>query len=661
MFSLTLRTDAYPQRRDWQDLPWLDRIGEGLRVRLRARVALRAGRRLAVAAQVEAEEARLDALDDAARAAALTDLRRALRRDGFADDRLVAQAFATVRRESRRLLGKAHFGTQIQGAWVLLHGNIAEMNTGEGKSLTATLAAATAALAGMKVHIVTVNDYLAGRDRDEFGPLYAALGLACAFVGESATPEEKAAAYRADIVYCSNKTIVFDYLRDRLALADRMQPLRLALDGMLGAQRRHLLHGLQFAIVDEADSVFVDEARTPLIISAARQSVEAETFYREAIALAGQLVADADFTLDPQRHQVSLTEPGRLRLPALAAVVTASPVWRSALRTEEACVLALQALHAFRRDIHYIVRDDKVMIVDEHTGRVMPDRSWERGLQQLIEVKEGVAVSPEKETLGRISYQMFFRRYLRLSGMSGTCREVSGELADVYGLGVVRIPPHKPSRRLHLPARLFATSDARWQAVVESVVAHSRQGRPVLVGTRSIAASEDLSARLAAAGIAHQVLNAKQDEQEAALVASAGDAGQVTIATNMAGRGTDIKLGDAVRTAGGLHVILTELHDASRVDRQLAGRCARMGDPGSWEEILSLDDELVAGLFAPLRALLAARLAGGRPSGPWHALALRLYRRAQAQTEKRHAGIRGFLLRADFRSRTALSFTGEME
>lgn len=290
MFSLTLHADTYPQRRDWRDLPWLDRIGEGLRVRLAARLALRAGRREALVARVDAEEAGLAALDDSARAAVLAELRRQLRRDGFADDALVARAFAVVRMASRTLLGKAHFGTQIQGAWVLLHGNVAEMNTGEGKSLMATLAAATAALAGMKVHVVTVNDYLAGRDRDEFGPLYAALGLSCAFVGESATPEEKSAAYPADIVYCSNKTIVFDYLRDRLALLDRMQPLRLALDAMLGQRRRQLLHGLQFAIVDEADSVFVDEARTPLIISAARPSVEAEAFYREAIALAGQLV-----------------------------------------------------------------------------------------------------------------------------------------------------------------------------------------------------------------------------------------------------------------------------------------------------------------------------------------------------------------------------------
>ncbi len=661
MFSLTLHADAYPQRRDWQDLPWLDRIGEGLRVRLRARLALRAGRREALVARVEAEEARLAALDDGARALLLAELRRQLRRDGFADDALVARAFAVVRRASRVLLGKAHFGTQIQGAWVLLHGNVAEMNTGEGKSLMATLAAATAALAGMKVHVVTVNDYLAGRDRDEFGPLFAALGLSCAFVGEAATPDEKAAAYPADIVYCSNKTIVFDYLRDRLALTDRMQPLRLALDAMLGQRRRQLLHGLQFAIVDEADSVFVDEARTPLIISAARPSVEAETFYREAIARAGQLVAGDDFTLEPLQHQASLTEAGRRRLPQLAGAGAESPVWRSALRTEEACVLALQALHAFRRDIHYIVRDGKVMIVDENTGRVMPDRSWERGLQQLIEVKEGVAVSPEKETLGRISYQMFFRRYLRLAGMTGTCREVRGEMASVYGLGVVRIPPYRPSRRLRLPARLFASSEARWQAVVDSVVRHSRQGRPVLVGTRSIAASERLSERLQAAGVAHQVLNAKQDEQEAGCVAHAGEAGQVTIATNMAGRGTDIKLDDAVRAAGGLHVILTELHDASRVDRQLAGRCARMGDPGSWEEILSLDDELPAGLPAPLRAMLAGRLAAGGQRGAWHALALGLYRWRQWRVERRHAHLRELLLRADFRNRVALSFTGEME
>jgi preprotein translocase subunit SecA len=661
MFSLTLHSDAYPQRRDWQDLPWLDRLGEGLRVRLGARLRLRAGRRAAVAVRVEAEEERLAQLSPAERQAELAELKRALRRDGFDKDALVAQAFAQVRLESRHLLGKAHFGTQIEGAYVLLHGNIAEMNTGEGKSLTATLAAATAALAGMKVHIVTVNDYLAGRDRDEFAPLYAALGLSTGLVAETSTPQEKAASYHADIVYCSNKTIVFDYLRDRLALGERMQPLRLAIDAMTGNAPRHLLRGLQFAIVDEADSVFVDEARTPLIISAARHSVEAETFYREAVDVAGELLPDEDYSFDHQQRQVSLTECGRLRLPAVVAARTRSPVWRSPLRAEEAAVLALQALHVFQRDIHYIVRDDKVMIVDENTGRVMPDRSWERGLQQLIEVKEGAALSAEKETLGRISYQLFFRRYLRLSGMSGTCREVSGELADVYGLGVVGIAPYRPSRRQRLPARLFASASSRWQAVMESVAAHSGAGRPVLVGTRSIAASEHIAALLAAAGIPHQLLNAKQDQEEAATVALAGDAGRVTIATNMAGRGTDIKLDDAVRECGGLHVILTELHDASRVDRQLAGRCARMGDPGSWEEILSLEDELVANFLPPLRAWVLPRLAAGGPRGIWHRLALGLYRLAQWRTEMGHARNRGLLLRADFRSRQALSFTGEME
>ena len=661
MFSLSLHSDAYPQRRDWRDLPWLERLGEGLRVRGRARLRLRGGRRAALAGLVEEAEARLAQLSPAERQAELGELKRTLRRDGFDDDRLVARAFAQVRLASRRLLGKAHFGTQIEGAYVLLHGNIAEMNTGEGKSLTATLAAATAALAGMRVHVVTVNDYLAGRDRDEFAPLFAALGLRTGLVAETSTPEEKAATYHADIVYCSNKTIVFDYLRDRLALGERMQPLRLAIDAMSGNAPRHLLHGLQFAIVDEADSVFVDEARTPLIISAARQSAEAETFYREAIEVARELTPDEDYGFDHRQRQARLTEDGRTRLPAVVAARTRSPVWRSPLRAEEAVVLALQALHVFQRDIHYIVRDDKVMIVDENTGRVMPDRSWERGLQQLIEVKEAVAVSAEKETLGRITYQLFFRRYLRLSGMSGTCREVSGELADVYGLGVVGIAPYRPSRRLRLPARLFATGAARWQAVMKSVIEHSRQGRPVLVGTRSIAASEHIAALLAAAGIDHQVLNAKQDQEEAATVALAGDAGRVTIATNMAGRGTDIKLDKAVCERGGLHVILTELHDASRVDRQLAGRCARMGDPGSWEEILSLDDELVANFLPPLRAWLLRRLSGDGTRGLWHLLALGFYRAAQWRTEMGHARNRNFLFRADFRSRQALSFTGEME
>ncbi len=661
MFALTLRTDPYPQRRDWQDLHWLDRMGERWRVQARAAWHLRSARRQQVCDWVMAEEAEWASLSPQAMMAARGQLRRDLARHGLDDARLVARAFALVRHHAGQVLGMAHFPTQIQGALVLLQGNVAEMNTGEGKSLTATLAAATAALAGLKVHVITVNDYLASRDAERFAPLYAALGLRTAHVGEDTPPADKPAAYAADIVYCNNKTLVFDYLRDRLTLGARTQPIQLAVNRLAGQAQQPQMRGLQFAIVDEADSVFIDEARTPLVISASRPSAEAETFYREAVMLARRLQRTQHYAVSLRDRQTAFTHEGRDHLATLCQADGLSPVWRSALRAEEAVALALQALHAFELDVHYIVRDDKVMIVDENTGRVMPDRSWERGLQQFIEVKEGVPISAEKATLGRISYQMFFRRYLRLSGMTGTCKEVAQEMAEVYGLGVVKIAPHKPSRRQAWPARLFATSAERWQAVADRARALTEQGRPVLVGTRSIAASEALSLVLAQAGIAHQVLNAKQDQAEADMVAHAGDPGRVTIATNMAGRGTDIHLSDEVCARGGLHVIVTEGHDSSRIDRQLAGRCGRMGDPGTWEAMLSLDDTLVADAHPRLRGRLAAGLAQAFGRAATHRLGLTYYAWVQGRVERAHAHIRNGLLRADFSSRQALSFTGKME
>lgn len=661
MFALALRSDPYPQKRDWQDLSWLDRVGESWRIRATSTWQLRASRRQQVVAWVEEWEPYWAALSADELALARTQLRRDLTRAGLDDDRLVAKAFGLVRMMSRRMLGMGHFSTQIEGAFVLLHGNVAEMNTGEGKSLTATLAAATAALSGMKVHVVTVNDYLAERDAAHFGPLYEALGLRCTQIGEQTPPADKAQLYAGDIVYCNNKTLVFDYLRDRLTLGERTQPLRLAMDLMTGRTRQPQMQGLQFAIVDEADSVFVDEARTPLIISATRRSEEAEAFFREAIDLARKLVEGQDYELAPRDHHATLTQDGREHLRQLTQDEQMSPVWQSPLRAEEAVLLALQALHAFIPDVHYIVREGKVMIVDENTGRVMPDRSWERGLQQLIEVKEGVELSAEKETMGRISYQMFFRRYLRLSGMTGTCKEVAKELADVYGLGVVKIAPYKPTLRQALPAKLYATSEQRWAAVIERIRDVVATGRPVLVGTRSIAASEALSHLLTLAGVAHQVLNAKQDQAEAELVAAAGEGGCVTIATNMAGRGTDIKLSDEVCARGGLHVIITEGHDSSRIDRQLAGRCGRMGDPGSWEAMLSMDDTLVSEAFPMIRRRLLQGLTRPGMQRASQKMGLTYYKWVQRRVERAHALVRHRLLRSDFSSRQALSFTGKME
>ncbi len=657
----TLIGDFYPQRRSWVQMPWFDRVGERIRLTLATRFSAQSARVEPFLRRVEEESAVIDAMSREEMERLQGTLARQMRRQGFVDSP-VAQTFALIRRRSGDILGMRHFPAQLRGGYHLLHGRVVEMDTGEGNPLRALVAPPTAGLSGMAVHVVTVNDYLASRDAALMTPLYAAFGLTTGLVLEGSKPEEKGREYQADIVYCTNKTLVFDYLRDRIAMGDHMRPLIMAMDRLTGRmQGKVLLRGLQFAIVDEADSVFIDEARTPLIISAERRDPHAEVFHAEAIALARRLERDVDYVMDGRVPH--LTDIGHNRLRELADNL--SGLWQGVIRSQEAVLQALQALHGFHRDIHYIVRDHqgvpKVMIVDENTGRVMPDRSWERGLQQLIEIKENVPVSPEKEILARISYQLFFRRYLRLSGMTGTCREVAGELVDLYGVGVVRILPQKASRRRLLPTWIFATAEARWLAVLAAILRCRDAGQAVLVGTRTVATSEALSARLTSAGIDHLVLNAKQDASEAQTIQQAGQGPRVTIATNMAGRGTDIQPDAGVLDAGGLHVILTEGHDNARVDRQMIGRCARQGDPGSAQYLLSLEDELVMGMSFQVRRSLGFFLAHSPNSAFFQAMARGFYRFAQKRTEKSHRRIRLRQLDYDFQMRQALSFSGTME
>ncbi|MBF0109615.1 MAG: DEAD/DEAH box helicase [Magnetococcales bacterium] len=653
--------DPYPQRHVREGRSSIDRIAQWFRLTLETHLLARPGRIDWVLARIEREEELLQSVLPGDRSPLLAELRRQLRCHGLSGAN-VARCFALVRTLAGEILGMRHFPAQLRGGYHLLHGRVVEMDTGEGKTLMATLPAITVALSGMKVHVVTVNDYLAQRDANLMKPLYAAFGLSTGLVLEGTPSEEKIQAYRQDIVYCTNKTLVFDYLRDRITLGRHMKPLIMSLDRLTGRMRDTImLHGLQFAIVDEADSVFIDEARTPLIISAERRDPGAEEFHAEAIALARQLIAGEDYEMEGRVPHV--TDAGRERLEGMRRGL--SGLWRGDMRSQETIRQALWALHGFQRDVHYIVREHqgvaKVMIVDEHTGRVMPDRSWERGLQQLIELKEGVPVSPEKEVMARISYQSFFRRYLRLSGMTGTCREVARELMDVYGVGVVRVQPQRRSRRQLLPSCLYATADERWQAVLRAIIERRDKGQAVLVGTRTVAASEALSARLDAAGIAHRVLNAKQDKTEAETIRKAGMGPRVTIATNMAGRGTDIQPDDSVLAAGGLHVILTEGHDNARVDRQMIGRCARQGDPGSAQFLLSLEDDLVKDFLPPLRYLLALMLAVWRDSPVLQAMARLFYRFAQWRVERLHRRIRRRQLDFDFQMRQALSFSGTLE
>lgn len=579
-------------------------------------------------------------------------LRLRLRSNGYANLVLAGEVFALAREAASRTIGLRHFDVQLAGGWALLNGMIAEMDTGEGKTLAATLAAATAALSGRAVHVITVSDYLAERDTEWMRPVYEALGLSVACIKGGMDPGSRRAAYSCDITYCSNKEIAFDYLRDRMQLGGRPRAIAMRMEALLGAgvRRSLLLRGLQFAIVDEADSVLIDEARTPLILSARADHTQEEAIHRQALDLARQL-ADTDFHV--RDEGIEITDGGARRLEKLAQSLAG--VWTGPRRREQLVRQALRALHEYKRDKHYLVRDGKVVIVDEFTGRVMPDRSWEQGLHQLIEIKEGCEMTGRRETLARISYQRFFRRYVHLAGMTGTAAEVAGELWSVYGLRVARIPTHRPMRRSRYPNRIHGSSASRWRAVVETIEKERRAGRPVLVGTRSVEASEHLASLLDAAGVPYRLLNARQDRDEAEIIARAGEPCCVTVATNMAGRGTDIKLAPEVAEIGGLHVIATELHDSGRIDRQLFGRSGRQGDPGTGEAIVSMEDDLVK-TFLPL----AAGRLRGRQVIP-ERLGNAAFRLAQWRAESTHSRMRRSLLDLDDFLGDVLAFAGRGE
>ena len=397
------------------------------------------------------------------------DLRLRLRREGYAEDP-VSQAFALVREAARRTLNMPHFDVQLIGGLVLLNGMVAEMETGEGKTLVATLPACTAALAGVPVHIVTVNDYLAARDADWMGPIYRTLGLRVGTIVHGMDPAAKRSAYRCDVTYCTNKEVTFDYLRDRIVLWDRPTAIRLQIERLYGETSRVsqlLLRGLHFAIVDEADSVLIDEARTPLIISSEVDGFHDHSVYQYAMGVAQGFMHKEDYTVSASEKSVDLTEHGRSRIRDF---VWADEGLRINEKQQEELVRqALVALHLFNKDKHYLIKDGKIQIIDEYTGRLMADRSWERGLHQLIEIKEGCEVTKRKETKARISYQRFFRRYLKLAGMTGTAREVAGELRSIYRLRVVSIPTNRPLRRQYLPDRIYSIGDEKWDAAVRRV------------------------------------------------------------------------------------------------------------------------------------------------------------------------------------------------
>ena len=586
------------------------------------------------------------------------ELRQQLARAGL-DEQSAVACFALVREAARRTLGQRHYDTQILGGWVMLNGMLAEMETGEGKTLTATLPAGTAALAGIPVHVITANDYLAGRDAELMAPVYELLGLRVGAVTEQARePDARRQAYASDVTYCTQKQVAFDYLRDRVAMGSRRGGLDLQLrqlTGQGGDAAPLLLRGLCYAIVDEADSVLIDDAGTPLILSRELNNPLADDTYVKALDIAGGLEEGRDYRLHSQYHDAELTGAGRSRLLEQAAGLPAP--WSRQREAETLVQQALRALHCYRKDRDYLVHDGKVQIIDTNTGRLMPDHSWEQGLHQMIEASEGCEITGERQTLARISYQRFFRRYLHLSGMTGTASEVAGELWSVYGLEVVKVPTFRPVQRQAGTDRVYAAATKKWQAIAARVQEIRGSGRPVLVGTSSVEDSEHLSRVLQQAAIPHTVLNARQDGQEAGIIARAGQAAAVTVATNMAGRGTDIKLQQGVTECGGLHVIAADRNEARRIDRQLFGRCGRQGDPGSFEAILSLQDALLKKHFPPTLTMLTSVLARFGVPVP----GLLTMRIAQRLAERHHAKLRRNLLDVDDKLKETMAFSGPIE
>jgi preprotein translocase subunit SecA len=609
---------------------------------------------------VEAQDKLLAKLGDGAFQARVRALGGELHTAGF-DERVMAPALAVVREASRRALGKAHFPTQILAARIMLSGRLAEMATGEGKTLAAALVAGAAALSGIPVHVITANDYLVARDAQMLEPVYRLLGLKVGWVTQPMDQAQRREAYGCDITYCTAKELVFDYLRDRLVrrtLPSELHARVQQMDADKAAPGKLLLRGLWMALIDEADSILIDEARTPLILSQPRVNPQQQRYFKEALQIAIRLRAGADFRIEAGTQHAALTERGRAAATQLARQF--GGLWEDRRHREEVISLALAAHHIYARDRDYIVRDRKVLMVDQTTGRVAPGRMWSKGLHQLIEIKEGCPPTGEMETIAQITYQRFFPRYLHLAGMSGTLTEARDELAGVYGLKVARVPLRRPSQRVDHGKRIFPAREDKWQAVVDRIRDMRAAGRPVLIGTDSVADSDQLSVRLAAACIEHQLLNARQDSEEAQMVARAGEPGRVTVATNMAGRGTDIPLGPGVAERGGLHVICCQHNSSARIDRQLQGRAARQGDPGSVETVLSLEDGMLARRLPGWLRAIAIRLAGRKGVVPRRVGGLLTWLPQRAE-ERQQRAQRRLLLAQDRQTEARLSFSGRGE
>jgi len=553
--------------------------------------------------------------------------------------RLLVEAYALVREAGRRTINMRHFDVQVLGGIAMFHRSIVEMQTGEGKTLTATLPLYLHGLMGRGCHLATVNDYLARRDADWMRPIYQLLGMSVGVIETQMSQPQRRKAYACDVTYGTAKEFGFDFLRDRLLLRRIGEGQTDLLGGMLkqnraAADEKPVQRDPYFALVDEADSILIDEARTPLIISALPTEEQrlAVACYKWSASVIREFIEDEDYEYDHEKKTVELTREGRLKVRRLPKPSEMDEV--GMVNIYQYIERAILVDREYKLDRQYVVRDGEIVIVDEFTGRLAEGRKWRNGIHQAVEAKQGVEVTVETGQAARITVQDFFLRYENLAGMTGTAMGSARELRRIYRCRVLPIPTNRPAIRRRWPDRIFGTTDAKWAAVVEEIRELHAAGRPVLIGTRSIDKSEHLSKLLNEVGIEHQVLNANQIAEEADIVARAGLLGKVTVSTNMAGRGTDIKLGEGVAQLGGLHVICTEMHDSSRIDRQLIGRCGRQGDPGTYRQYLALDDDLLLTGLGPEKSRKLKEL-GATLIGPFDHLG-RLFRKAQRKIERRH-------------------------
>lgn len=577
--------------------------------------------------KINSLEKDMQSLSSANLAAKTAEFKVRLQKGETLDD-ILSEAFAVVREASKRVAGMRHYDVQMIGGVVLHRGKIAEMRTGEGKTLVATLPVYLNALTGKGVHVVTVNDYLARRDSEDMGRIYKFLGLSVGLIVHDMDFPARKAAYAADVTYGTNNEFGFDYLRDN----------------MVTDESNMVQRELNYCIVDEVDSILIDEARTPLIISGPGE--KSTDLYKVLAAVVAKMVEGEDYTVDEKQKQVAPTEKGIAKAEKMLGIENLYDNEHGVDYSHQ-IMCALKAKALMHRDRDYVVKDGQVIIVDEFTGRLMFGRRFSEGLHQAIEAKEGVKVERESQTLATITFQNYFRMYNKLSGMTGTAKTEEQEFMKIYNLPVVVVPTNKPLIRIDYPDVIYRTRLAKYKAAANEIEECHKSGRPVLVGTTSIAQSEELSAMLKRRGIPHNVLNAKFHEKEAEIISQAGQYGAVTIATNMAGRGTDITLGEGVPELGGLHIIGTERHESRRIDNQLRGRCARQGDPGSSKFFLSLEDDLMRLFGSDNIAGIMDKLGMDDDEPIEHSLVTKSIENAQKKVEARNFSIRKHVLEYD--------------